>query len=159
MKKLFTIFSLTVLLTLVQSNSANALTEVATAKCNKKCQEEKKANKATCNLYNKTTKNYSAFVQDRNSNRITRQFHRDNVLNLSETLSNKINSKTRDDLEVYVREYGYWMNFYAINVLPENLSNQSNALKEMTARSKRIVEICCPSCKNAKPANFLRTAQ
>jgi hypothetical protein len=157
MKKLFSVLSLAFLLTINPSHSASAFSELPEAKCNKKCQEEKKANKKTCGIYNETTKKYSTFVQDRSSNRITRQFHRDNVINLAEKLSNNINSKTSDDLEVYVREYSYWMNFYATNVLPENLSNQSNALKEMTARSKRIVEICCPACKNAKPANFLRT--
>ena len=116
-----------------------------------------KANKATCALYNSSTQKYSSSVQDRSANRITRQFHRDNVTNISQTIINKTSSKTRDDLEVYVKDYAYWLNFYAVNVSPENLSNQANALKEITSRSKQIVSICCPSCQNAKPANFLRT--
>ena len=157
MKKSFTIFSLILLLSILQSNSANALVKLPDAKCNKKCQEEKKANKATCSLYNSSTQKYSSSVQDRSANRITRQFHRDNVTNISQTIINKTSSKTRDDLEVYVKDYAYWLNFYAINVSPENLSNQANALKEITSRSKQIVSICCPSCQNAKPANFLRT--
>ena len=139
MKKSFTILSLTLLLTLFQSNSVIALTEVATAKCNKKCQEEKKANKATCKQYTAASKN---FVRSVGGTSATRQFDKDEILNISATLISKVSSKTRDDLEVYVKEYAYWVNFYGTNVLPENATNKINALREILNRMPRIDTIC-----------------
>jgi hypothetical protein len=142
MKKLFTIFSLTLLLTLVQSNSVIALTELPTAKCNKKCQEEKKANKSTCALFLTTNSKFVKAVEDRSANRITREFYKNEILNISTLINTKTSSKTRDDLEVYMKEYAYWLTFLAMNVLPENITNQRNASVELSTRWTRIRDIC-----------------
>jgi hypothetical protein len=140
MKKSFTILSLTLLLTLVQSNSANALVQLPDAKCNKKCQEEKKANKSTCALYTDASQKFGRSTYEGTS--ASRQFDKDEITNISATLRSKVSTKTRDDLEVYVNEYAYWLNFYATNVLPENTMNKLTALREIVIRSKRINPIC-----------------
>ena len=112
------------------------------AKCNKKCQEEKKANKSTCALFLTTNSEYVKAVQDRYANRITREFYKNEMLKISTLISTKTSSKTRDDLEVYMKEYAYWLTFFAMNVVPENISNQRNASVELDTRWKRIRDIC-----------------
>ena len=139
MKRLFTVLLLTFLLTLIPSHFANAFSELSEAKCNKKCQEEKKANKSTCKQYTVASKN---FVRSVGGTSATRQFDKDEILNISATLISKVSPKTRDDLEVYVKEFAYWVNFYGTNVLPENATNKINALREILNRMPRIDTIC-----------------
>lgn len=110
------------------------------AKCNKKCQEEKKANKATCKHYTVATINFGRSTREATS--ATRQFTKDEISNISAILTSKVSPKTRDDLEVYVKEYAYWVNFYGTNVLPENANNKITALREILNRMPRIDTIC-----------------
>ncbi len=110
------------------------------AKCNKKCREEKKANKTTCKVYDVASKNFVRSVKEGTS--ASRQFDKNEISNISATLRSRVSNKTRDDLEVYVNEYAYWMNFYATNLLPENPNNKVTALGEILKRMPRIDSIC-----------------
>jgi hypothetical protein len=142
MKRLFTVLSLTFLLSIIQSHSANALTELPTAKCNKKCQEEKKANKNACKIWLKTYYLFQDTQQAYFNNQITGKFAENEIFTKTQPLISEITNKTRPDLKVYLNELYYWYTFYGSSLSSKNYNYEKSSFKEIIQRWNQVYPIC-----------------